>query len=79
MPASEPPTIPKAVSEERLRRAREWKKFRRDFLFSQSDLAVALKCSLRTVQCVEGRYSTPMLGLQRRFRELVREQKRMAA
>jgi DNA-binding XRE family transcriptional regulator len=34
-------------------RAEEWRQFRRDFLYSQSNLADALRCSRRTVVSVE--------------------------
>jgi DNA-binding XRE family transcriptional regulator len=58
--------------QERSARAAEWKQFRRDFLFSQSNLAEALKCSRRTVTSVEsGREVVqPSYALLRRFNEL---------
>ncbi len=57
-------------------RAAEWKRFRRDYLFTQKTLADALHCSIRTVASVECGYEviTPSLDLLRRFRDLRREQ-----
>jgi DNA-binding transcriptional regulator YiaG len=72
--------LPRAVIQsERRKRAAEWRQFRQDYLFSQSNLAAALQCSKRTVQNVEAGASTPMLALQRRFRALVRREKAAAS
>ena len=56
-------------------RSREWKLFRRDFLYSQKHLAHALRCSRRTVVAVEGaEVLSPNIELLRRFRDLKRRQ-----
>jgi DNA-binding XRE family transcriptional regulator len=57
-------------------RAAEWKRFRRDYLFTQKALADALHCSIRTVASVEsGReVAEPSLDLLRRFRNLRRSE-----
>jgi len=57
---------------QRAERALEWRQFRRDFLFSQSNLAEALICSRRTVVSVEGAKEVinPHPDLLRRFRDL---------
>jgi DNA-binding XRE family transcriptional regulator len=65
--------------QQRTARAREWKQFRRNFLFSQRDLAHALKCSLRTVQAVEGEETVPQARIKRRFRDLKTEQEKLAS
>jgi hypothetical protein len=57
---------------EKARLAAEWRRFRRDFLFSQTELAAFLKCSLRTVVSVEGGSGLPQARFQRRFRDLKR-------
>jgi hypothetical protein len=63
-----------------LARAREWKTFRRDYLFSQRNLATALQCSRRTVVSVEGgkEVLNPHPDLLRRFRDLKRQQEKAA-
>jgi DNA-binding XRE family transcriptional regulator len=55
-------------------RSREWKQFRRDFMYSQKFLAHTLKCSRRTICAIEnGRESiTPHADLLRKFRDLKR-------
>ena len=57
---------------QRSERAAEWKQFRRDFLFSQGNLADALGCSRRTVVAVEGgkEVTSPHYDLLRKFRDL---------
>jgi DNA-binding XRE family transcriptional regulator len=54
---------------EREARAAEVRKFRRDFLYSQVDLAAALKCSRRTVVSIESGKEVirPNWKLLRRF------------
>ena len=53
-------------------RAREWKLFRQNFLYSQANLAHALRCGRRTVCAVEsGReVFSPRPELLRRFQAL---------
>ena len=65
--------------DQRLRTAREWKAFRRNFLFSQNNLATALGISRRTVTNVEAGECIPSLKAQRAFRDLKRQQEREAA
>jgi DNA-binding XRE family transcriptional regulator len=74
-----PHYIAREGPQQRTARAREWTQFRRNFLFSQRDLAHALKCSLRTVQAVEGEEVTPQARTQRRFRDLKSEQEKLAS
>jgi hypothetical protein len=58
-------------------RAREWKLFRRDHLFSQRNLCEALRCSRRTVVAIESRETLcPHPDLLRRFRDLKRKHER---
>lgn len=71
--------IIKSAAEGRRRRAEEWKRFRRDYLFSQSDLASALGCSRRTITNVESAERTPLPRIQRAFRDLRLAQKRLVA
>ena len=68
----------KAINDEKQCRAKIWLAFRRDYLFSQRDLAAALSCSLRTVQAIEGEETVPQARVQRRFRDLKRKQERAA-
>ena len=52
-------------------RAAEWRTFRRNFYYSQLDLANALSCARRTVVSIEGaRTVSPRLDLLKRFRIL---------
>jgi len=60
-------------------RAEEFRKFRRDYLFSQGHLAQALKCSRRTIVNVEGAFRKPHHDLLRRFRILVNKHTRRSA
>jgi DNA-binding XRE family transcriptional regulator len=53
-------------------RAREWRAFRRDYLFSQVWLADALHCSRRTVIDVESGKGNPRPGMLRKFMQLKR-------
>ena len=59
-------------------RAREWKEFRRAYLYSQRNLADALGCSRRTIVAVEGgrEVTCPHADLLRRFRDLKRQQEK---
>jgi DNA-binding XRE family transcriptional regulator len=66
------------TADERRRRAREWKKFRRDYLFSQAALAETLGITRRTVCSIEQGAVVPTFRVQKLFRDLVREQKRQA-
>jgi DNA-binding XRE family transcriptional regulator len=68
----------RADKQERERRAQEWKTFRLHFLYSQSNLAEAIKCSRRTVVSVESGSEVirPNVELLRRFRELKLDCKR---
>jgi len=60
-------------------RAAEFKKFRRDFLFSQQNLSEALGCSRRTIMSIEsGQVVNPHADLLRRFRNLRRAEERAA-
>lgn len=54
----------------RQRRAREWKQFRRDHLFTQERLAEVLGVSRGTVQNVERQLHDPMAQLEGKFRAL---------
>lgn len=57
--------------QQRQSRAEEWKQFRKDFLYSQGDLAQALNCARRTVVAVESQEVTqPHPSLLRKFRDL---------
>jgi DNA-binding transcriptional regulator YiaG len=56
-----------AELKERVTRAKEWKAFRREFLFTQSMLANTLLISVRTLQNVEGARHTPLIKTQRLF------------
>jgi len=79
MPVATSPT------DEDMRRAREraeeWRSFRKQFLYSQGNLAQALRCSRRTVSAVEsGReVFNPGVGLLRRFCDLKLRYERAAA
>jgi DNA-binding XRE family transcriptional regulator len=57
---------------EREERAAEWRGFRRDYLYSQQDLASAIRCSRRTVVSVESGREVirPSYTLLRRFSAL---------
>lgn len=79
MPALSSAKSRKAINDEKRCRAQMWRVFRRNYLFSQRDLAAALKCSLRTVQAIEGEEVIPQARIQRRFRDLKREQESAAA
>jgi DNA-binding XRE family transcriptional regulator len=63
------------IEEQKRRRAKEWRKFRKDFLYSQADLAEALSISRRTVVSVESGVVTPLPRIQRAFRNLVRQER----
>jgi DNA-binding XRE family transcriptional regulator len=52
---------------ERSRRAKEWKQFRREYLFSQRLLAEILQVSPRTIQNIEAGTHTCLSATQRRF------------
>jgi DNA-binding XRE family transcriptional regulator len=67
------------IANQRKRRAKEWKEFRKNFLYSQFDLAEALGCSRRTVGKVEAGVCTPLPRFQRRFRDLVRQEEERVA
>jgi DNA-binding XRE family transcriptional regulator len=61
-------------------RAEEWRQFRRDFLYSQSNLADALRCSRRTVVSVEcGETLNPHPSLLKRLLNLKRKEERAAS
>jgi DNA-binding XRE family transcriptional regulator len=62
-------------------RAREWRQFRVEHLFSQAQLADALKCSRRTVLAVERGelVKGPRYDLLRKFRDLKAREERKAA
>jgi transcriptional regulator with XRE-family HTH domain len=59
-----------------LKRAAEWKRFRRDYLYLQKSLADALHCSVRTVASIESgkEVVSPSADLLRRFRDLKRSE-----
>jgi DNA-binding XRE family transcriptional regulator len=67
------------IEKERQNRAREWKRFRATFLYRQTDLAAALRCSRRTVCSVERCEVVPQPRLLRSFRNLVRKEREAAA
>jgi DNA-binding XRE family transcriptional regulator len=74
--------IAKKPSREQLQqariRAKEWRQFRRDYLFSQKHLAAALRCSRRTICAVEGvEVMAPSFVVLRRFRDLKRRQEQL--
>ena len=75
--------IAKKPSREQLQqariRAKEWRQFRRDYLYSQNNLAHALRCSRRTVASIEsGReVMAPSIVVLRRFRDLKRKQEQL--
>jgi hypothetical protein len=79
MPALSSAKSWKAINDAKRCRAQMWKAFRRDYLFSQRDLAAALKCSLRTVQAIEGEEVVPQARIQRRFRDLKSKQEKLAS
>jgi hypothetical protein len=79
MPALSSAKSRKAINDEKRCRAQIWRAFRRNYLFSQRDLAAALKCSLRTVQAIEGEEVVPQARIQRRFRDLKSEQEKLAS
>jgi DNA-binding XRE family transcriptional regulator len=62
------------IEAEKQRRATEWKQFRQTYLYSQSDLAYAIGCSVRTVRKVEAGGCIPLPRFQRRFRDLRRHE-----
>jgi DNA-binding XRE family transcriptional regulator len=66
----EVPNIFRENQKQRALRAAEWRKFRRDYLFSQQELGEALGISRRSVQKVEAGESTPLPRTQRAFRDL---------
>jgi DNA-binding XRE family transcriptional regulator len=68
-----------AMEEEKRNRAKAWKKFRKDYLYSQEFLAQTLGCCRRVVTAVESGESIPTPRIQRAFRDLVREEKQKAA
>jgi len=58
-------------------RAREWKRFRQDYLYSQRHLAAALGCSKRTISAVETAETTyPLRRTLQRFAALKRKHER---
>jgi DNA-binding XRE family transcriptional regulator len=77
--AGEPVYSAAQIAAEKRKRARQWRKFREDFLYSQEHLATALNCARRTVYAVEAGAVIPSLRLQRAFRDVVRAQKKQAA
>jgi DNA-binding XRE family transcriptional regulator len=66
------------IAAEKRKRAKEWRKFREDFLYSQATLADMLNCTRRTVTSVESGAVIPSLRVQRAFRDVARAQKRQA-
>jgi DNA-binding XRE family transcriptional regulator len=72
MPIAAHPST-EALKQARMR-ASEWKQFRKDFLYSQGNLARSLGCCRRTVASIEsGRESIhPSVEILRRFRTLKR-------
>jgi len=61
----------RAGQKERRERAQEWKQFRKSYLYSQSNLADAVRCSRRTIVAIESEEVTaPHPTLLRRFRDL---------
>jgi DNA-binding XRE family transcriptional regulator len=67
------------IEEEKHQRALAWRRFRRDFLYSQKDLAHALRLGLRTVSAIENEESVPTLPTLRAFRNLVRREREAMA
>jgi DNA-binding XRE family transcriptional regulator len=57
-------------STERLRRQKEWRKFRKDYMFTQRRLADLLGCSRRAVQDIEAARTTARANTQRSFAAL---------
>lgn len=58
-------------------RAIEWRQFRRDFLYSQEQLAQALDISRRTIQSIESAATVyPHCDIQRKFVTLKQEHMR---
>jgi DNA-binding XRE family transcriptional regulator len=78
MPVAKNPT-----KEERQRsaeRAREWREFRKTYLYSQGNLAHALRCGRRTVCAIESAETIqPNWLLLRRFRALKQRHEKTAA
>lgn len=77
-----PPRTPPISAADRKQarvRAAEWKQFRRDYMFSQSNLADALGCTRRQIGVVESGKEVyrPHAALLRRFALLKIEQKRL--
>jgi DNA-binding XRE family transcriptional regulator len=64
---------------QRAARAREWRKFRSEFMYSQNDLAHVLGCARRTIFSIEHGLTSPRFGLLRRFRILKTKEERSAA
>jgi DNA-binding XRE family transcriptional regulator len=73
-----PVTTPSSSDKKRAAaRASKWKQFRRDYLYSQPNLAYALDCSRRTIVSIEGGETiNPHPDLLRRFRDLRRKHER---
>jgi DNA-binding XRE family transcriptional regulator len=58
-------------------RAKEWQAFRRDYLYTQAELAQAMGCAKRTVTNVESEVTVcPSFTIQRKFRWLGRKHSR---
>jgi DNA-binding XRE family transcriptional regulator len=68
-------TVTAAMIEERRTRAREWKKFRRDYLYSQENLATALGIGRRTITAIEAGECNPTPRILRAFRDLVKRER----
>jgi DNA-binding XRE family transcriptional regulator len=66
------------VGEDMHQRALAWRRFRRDYLYAQRDLAQALKCSLRTIVSIENEERVPSVPILQAFRDLARREKREA-
>jgi DNA-binding XRE family transcriptional regulator len=77
--AGEPVYSAAQIAAEKRKRAKEWRKFREDFLYSQATLADMLNCTRRTISSVESAAVIPSLRIQRAFRAVVREQKKQVA
>ena len=69
---------PELLEKEKRRRAKEWRKFREDYLYSQEHLASMLQCTRRTVSSVEAAATIPSLRIQRAFRALLKQERRAA-
>jgi DNA-binding XRE family transcriptional regulator len=68
-----PTRAPLTPEERRIirQRAVEFRRFRRDFLYTQAALAESIRCAKRTIADIElGKTINPNAGLLKRFRDL---------